>query len=674
MTEPDKQQQPPLPGEDLLPRTVRMIRDRNLFVSIVAVGLCLGAVFVFEQVAGPDRSLAPLAYLFLLCLPALPVSHFLVRRAIRVLNETPEQHNLQRVAIAVYRLPRNLAAIHLVTWLFVGLGVLSVFLVVVRFRPDRVFMMFLACVLAGLGACLVALVRMPLILSPLQVALARQLPVTAMRSIKRTPLKTKITLVLGGVVFFSSAFGLFSSFALQREIVTYYVEQQAAEVERAVRLETHTAAPPGRACRRLEKLTPVGGLLAYARNTTSCRFGIELPQGKADKLLGAPAGSLSVPTANLEGVKYDADGAALVVLFPKPEWARRVLSVSLIFYTLLFLFSGYLAAQIARDLTSPINELRRQVKAIEGGDLSLPVAPTSADEIGDLSGAVEAMRLGLKEMVETIRSLNLTLEEKVRLRTDELERANTDLVSTLTQLKQTQTQLVHAEKMASLGRLMSGLAHELNNPVNAIRNSAGPLARGIAGLTDRLDERTLERLSRAAKVVESGATRTMDLIASMSAFSRHDEQVMKPTDINAAVEATLMLLQHRVDGADTSVRFYQGDLPRVVCNPGEINQVIMNLLANALEAVESQGGSGFIEVATRQVEGEVHIVVADNGPGLAEDVATRVYEPFFTTKDSGTGLGLAISYQIVDRHNGTIELGSELGTGCRFTVRLPLSD
>jgi len=653
----------------------RTVLRRNLLIFTLALILCLGAILVFEQVSGSDLSVVPICYLAGLCAVVLPIAYYLTFRALRSLGDKWSHEELPALANRVFRLPRVLAGIHLASWFVIGTIAALLFLVLDRFRPDRSFMMFLACMLAGLGASMVALVRAPVLLSPLTVALSGYLREDGKgTAVVRTSLKQKITLVLGGVVFFSSAFGLYSSFSLQREIVAYYVEQQGNDIAGSVRSAVGTYAGSRRElCSELERLTPAGGMLAYSGTGFSCRSGVELAEDRTEMLLNARKGALSVPSENLEGINYSLGSSSLVVLFPRPEWARRVLLASLIFYTLLFLFSAFLAAQVARGLTSPIVELRKQVKSIERGDLSLPICSTSSDEIGDLAQSMEAMRQGLKEMVETIRSLNLTLEEKVRLRTEELELANCELVDTLDRLKEAQVQLVHAEKMASLGRLMTGLAHELNNPVNAILNSASPLARGLAVLPDGENGQQVARLQRAARVVENAAGRMVDLIASMSTFSRQDENVRKPTDLNSAVEATLMLLQHRVEEAGTSVRTDLGPLPQVICNPGEVNQVLMNLLVNALEAVESKGTEGRVVIGSHVSGEEVVITVEDNGPGMEEGEAARIFEPFHTTKDTGTGLGLAISHQVVDRHGGSILVEASPGNGCTFAVRLPLS-
>jgi len=641
----------------------------NALVSGVALLLSGPAVAVFEQVSTDGRPFLPLAYLGILALAVLPLALLVMRRLVRRAFSRPPR-DLVRSAFA---LPRRLAALHFLSWFTIGAGAGLLLHFREQFRPDRSFMIFLACLLAGVGAALVSFVRTPVHLAPWWMELVGEAKGEAARDMTgRMTLKQKLTLVLGGIVFFSSAFGLYSSFALQREIAGYYVGRQSRKIAREVAAWRNAPSLPEHRCRDLARLAPPEGLLIYRDDDLSCVMGGGGRGLDTRRLLKAPPGPLSVPSRNLEGMRVDQPQGELAILFPKPEWTRRVLLASLVFYTLLFLFTAYLAAQVARELTAPIMQLRRQVQWIEQGDFSHPVRPLSSDELGDLSVSVDAMRKGLGQMVETIRSLNLTLEEKVRLRTSELEQANRELTSTLKKLGDTQTRLVHAEKMASLGRLMSGLAHELNNPVNAILNSASPLREEIGRLTAR-DEgsKELARLARAANVVASGARRTMDLLESLTTFSRPGEAVRKPTDINGAVEATLLLLQHRVEKQGADVKSVLGELTPVVCHPGEINQVLMNLIANALEAVEHLSARGRVEITTLQEEGETLIRVVDNGRGIPPELHERVFEPFHTDRAEGTGLGLAISHQVVAGHGGRIELESAPDAGSTFSVWLP---
>lgn len=657
---------------DLGRKAFRQLLLKNVIIAGIAAVVTVPATVLFEEVAGAAEPARVWPQLLSLCVVVQLVAMALLYRAARPLKIPPEQISVE-AAKDVFRLARHAGQLHFLSWSATAAFAALFVYFAESFRPDRTLMVFLACLLTGIAASLAAHIRTRTLLTQVWADLSLKLSARgAQFAVARASLRQKITLVLGGVVFFSSAFGLYSSFALQREIASFYATRQGDELARTVQqMVQRTAAEP---CKELASLSPANGALIFAGKDVDCRVGVPLSEDVLTGLQRGKGKKLSVPSVNLEGVRYRMGDAVLVLLFPKPEWARRVLLISFLFYTLLFLFSAYLASQVARELSAPILELGRQVRRIEQGDLSGPIAAVSSDEIGDLGASMEAMRRGLKEMVETIRSLNLTLEEKVMLRTAELEEANDSLTSTLNELKHTQTRLVHAEKMASLGRLMSGLAHELNNPVNAIVNNAGPLQEKLARLAeDESADAGVSRLHRAAKVVEHAAQRTVDLIATLATFSRPDEQVRKPTDINAAIEATLMLLQHRVDERGTRVHLELGELPEVTCHPGEVNQVLMNLLANAIEAVAERGDKGSVTInSVAAGEDRISVTVEDNGNGISEEHLSRIFEPFFTTRDEGTGLGLAISHEIVTRHGGVIAVESQAGRTV-FALSLPVS-
>ncbi len=643
----------------------RLLRD-YCWLAMVGMGVSLGVTAAFEPTP-LIRVGSPFLWLAGVGLPVLVVGFWLSRNWVNQASKALADGSLGPFV----SLPGRLAATHLVAWLLIGGAVGGILWLGARFRPDRSFLLVLACGLAGVGTALAARVRAAIILMPHLAAQQVDSPSTVAM---RATLRRRLTLVLGGLVFFSSAFGLTMVFALQREIVAYYVDQQREEFVRAA--GAALASQPADPCAALQPLVPAGGAIYALDDEVGCRLGVTLEEPLDERLKSALPGPISLPAKDLEGAVVamgdDGGGPYLAFLLPRPEWTRRVLLVSLFFYTLLFLFSAYLAAQVARSLTTPIDALRRQLARIAKGDLKAPVGLTSTDEIGQLAQSAESMRLGLEEMVETIQALNLNLEEKVQERTLQLEDANDGLREALQQLKETQSHLVHAEKMASLGRLMTGLAHELNNPVNAILNTVGPLQKSLEGLSGTVADDRLERLIRAGRVVSHGARRTVELIESMGTFSRAGEQVAKPTDLNSAVAATWLLLQHRVDEGKCVLENVAGELPEVQVVPGEISQVLMNLFANALDAVAAKGPDGLVRVSTELRNDEVAVLVEDNGEGVAVELRPRIFEPFFTTKDSGTGLGLSISHEVVDRHHGSLEVDDSPLGGARFTLLLPL--
>ena len=279
--------------------------------------------------------------------------------------------------------------------------------------------------------------------------------------------------------------------------------------------------------------------------------------------------------------------------------------------------------------------------------------------------------------------------------TRSLNKSHKELEETVRQLRSMQAQLVHSGRMASLGRLVAGVAHELNNPINFVYGNIGFLEEYIQnmkmilnayGQADLLSPQELERVEemkkemqfdeilqdvdRVLKSCRHGAERTKEIVTNLRTFSRLDEAELKEVDIHEGIESSLNLLANRYKKGITVHKNY-GDLPQVYCYSGQLNQVFMNLLANAGQAIPDAGD---VWITTRQVDDKVQMVVRDNGVGISKEDLPKIFDPFFTTKDvgGGTGLGLSITYGIIQRHGGTIEVESEVGKGTTFTVTIPV--
>lgn len=298
-------------------------------------------------------------------------------------------------------------------------------------------------------------------------------------------------------------------------------------------------------------------------------------------------------------------------------------------------------------------------------------------------------------------------EEELRQSELQLKTQTQHLQQALKELQQTQMQLIHSEKMSSLGQLVAGIAHEINNPVNFIYGNLNYLEEYVQGLLNLVQSyqhsypqpvntfpgamehfefdfvRTdLPRLLNSMRV---GSERIRDIVHSLRNFSRLDEAEIKPVDIHEGIENTLLILQHRLQSKSHKsiiINKKYGNLPIVDCSPGQLNQVFMNILSNAIDALEetiTHQPNNFIPTITIQTNvidnHWVLIYIADNGLGIAEDIKLRVFDPFFTTKPvgQGTGLGLSISYQIVvERHSGKLDFSSQPGQGTEFQIQLPL--
>jgi signal transduction histidine kinase len=287
------------------------------------------------------------------------------------------------------------------------------------------------------------------------------------------------------------------------------------------------------------------------------------------------------------------------------------------------------------------------------------------------------------------------LQRAARIYKAHLEWQNIELGNRKAELERLQAQLVHSEKMASLGQLAAGIAHELNNPAGFIYGNMDMLRDYLPEIEKILyqhgkvassaDDGMLvnspeiqvnyEKFMADLKSIVSdcmeGAERIRDVVQNLRLFSRLDEAEIKQINVHEGIESTIRLLSRYYSSGRVKLRRDYGELPPISCYAGQLNQVWMNLLVNAAQAVAEEGE---VTISTRQ-EGEwVIVMISDNGAGIAEDQLHKLFEPFFTTKPvgEGTGLGLSISYGIIQRHGGSIIVKSKLGSGTTFTVRIPI--
>lgn len=271
-----------------------------------------------------------------------------------------------------------------------------------------------------------------------------------------------------------------------------------------------------------------------------------------------------------------------------------------------------------------------------------------------------------------------SLDERVRQRTEELGGANARLEQTLRDLRATQTRLSQSEKMAALGNLVAGIAHEINTPLGAIGSNTDVFNRALRKLEAILSGPEVKQavapvmamLAELNDTNREACQRVSAILKNLRSFVRLDEAEWKFADLHEGIESTLTLAAHLARGRIEVVREY-GDLPAVECRPGQINQVVMNLLVNAFQAIE---GRGTVWVRTRRAGDEVTLEVEDSGSGIKPENLARVFEAGFTTKrvGLGTGLGLAITHRIVEDHGGRIRAECEPGRGARFVIQLPV--
>ncbi len=309
----------------------------------------------------------------------------------------------------------------------------------------------------------------------------------------------------------------------------------------------------------------------------------------------------------------------------------------------------------------------------------------------------------LKENERIIREQNVILEAKVEERTLELSEANTELNDTLIDLKETQSQLVDAEKMASLGQLTAGIAHEINNPINFVTSNVNPLKRNIDLLIDTIEK--LEKISLSdldendktqqielikeeieydylkieidhlIKGIREGATRTAEIVKGLKIFSRLDQDDLQLADVNEGLKSTLIITNNQL-GKIIVIKDFD-DLPLIECYPGKLNQVFLNIISNAIYAITKKfkdKHGGILEIKTYFNDDFTYVSLKDNGCGMNDNTIRKIFEPFFTTKDvgEGTGLGMSIAYNIIKKHQGIISVESEEEIGTTFLIKLPL--
>jgi signal transduction histidine kinase len=372
---------------------------------------------------------------------------------------------------------------------------------------------------------------------------------------------------------------------------------------------------------------------------------------------------------------------------------------------------GFLIARTITHHLKAVTYVAQRVTQESNFNLQAPV--TSEDEVGILAISfnqlIQQVKRLLAEQYEANQKLEVysqTLEEKIEERTQALRQKNIDLKHTLQELRRTQSQLIQNEKMSSLGHLVAGIAHEINNPVNFIYGNlkhTDDYTQQLLWLLELYQkhypypepeiqnakqeadiEYLTEDLPKILSSMKIGANRIREIVLSLRIFSRLDEAEFKNADIHEGIDSTLLILQHRLKSQSarpkiTVVKEYS-EIPKIQCFAGQLNQVFMNILANAIDALEEAFQNGFcpdpiIRISSAQVNENVVIQIVDNGIGIPEAIQSHIFDPFFTTKPvgKGTGMGLSISYQIItEKHGGYLRCISSPGQGTEFVIAIPI--
>lgn len=394
---------------------------------------------------------------------------------------------------------------------------------------------------------------------------------------------------------------------------------------------------------------------------------------------------ISVPVTRVSKTGGKSYNVYLAVPKPSSEYQNKIITQFLIFFAVILIISIIFMSILVKSITKPLDTMEKTVSQISKGDLSGRLEFTKYDEINRLASAYNTMANALQRLYSS-------LEAQVSDRTRELKGAYAELQST-------QAMMVHSEKMKSLGELVAGIMHEINNPINFIYGNMTHLGNYSHDLIALIDEYTkyeaslkpnekvqTDALKKSCdydflrtdmpdliKSCKEGAERAKNIIQDLKSFSRMEEVSIKHVNLPAEIDTVLNILHNKIKNKAQVHKEYMTNVPMVEAFGGQLNQVFMNILDNAAGAIENTGDI-WIRINTDASNKNLVVEIEDNGCGMDEETERKVFDPFFTTKPvgKGTGLGMSITYKIIKNHQGDIQVVSKKGIGTKFIVTIPL--
>ncbi|HKL79150.1 MAG TPA: ATP-binding protein [Mobilitalea sp.] len=501
-------------------------------------------------------------------------------------------------------------------------------------------------------------------------------------------------------VIFISGIMIFIVLYISKSFVTYQVEEVSEAIQEEIRtgravqtLEIRNVAemdPKNSKTRdwiaKLDRSSAIKEIIPYSSDIPILYIRLEIndkllfsnEDGEEEELSGVFNDTTAVKP--IYDVYQNQIGSITVRV--NPEIIFSILGVIIIFITVLsigaLIISNILRHFLIIPIINPIKQLEKKVKAIsigdhEAADNALIVVKKPLREIESLADSTNAIMRRLNGYNEILENQKEILENQ----NAELEVQNDELLESKRKIQKQQAQLIQSEKMASVGMLTAAITHEINTPMGAINSNAQLVDMQLMEIQNcpsvNEDEGLMSILNGLKEVNDvnlMACSRIIEIIKSLKSFSRLDQSEYKEAYVNEGIKSVLVLTHNLLKQRITVYEDYE-DIPPVKCFPGQLNQVIMNIVVNASQAIV---GEGDIFIHTYQEESFICISIKDTGTGIAEENISKIFEPAFTTKGVGIGLGLGlyISYNIIENHNGEISVSSEQGKGTEFIIKIPI--